>query len=163
MGCSCTVHGKPSLKFFSPFFMSQGGRFPSLPRDFRVYRYQYTLPVLRVFLCKRCRIRTRDHCLISLEGDQYATISLLKSWTRDLAEFYQVFSFCIRLLQMWQFSSLCSSGLKMLEFFLGGKNYILVSDRNRAHGGHESGFIAEVSGFWTLFSLFNIMFIFYRT
>ena len=60
---------------FSSSFFGLRGRSPSLPRDFTVYTV--TLPLLRVFHCERCRIRTRDHCLSSLEHYQWATTSVL--------------------------------------------------------------------------------------
>ena len=53
---------------FAFFFFFPRGRFPSLPRDFIVYTVTFT--VLRVFHCERCQIRTRDHCLSSLEHCQ---------------------------------------------------------------------------------------------
>ena len=46
-------------------------RFPSLSRDFTVYTV--TLPVLIIFQCERCRIRTRDHCFSSLDHNQWDT------------------------------------------------------------------------------------------
>ena len=53
-------------KNFLSFFGLRG--FPSLPRDFTLNTV--TLPVLRVFHYERCRIRTRDHYLSSLERYQ---------------------------------------------------------------------------------------------
>ena len=44
------------LSIFFLYFFGPRGRSPSLPRDFTVYEYTVTLPVLRVFHCERCRI-----------------------------------------------------------------------------------------------------------
>ena len=73
------------LNFFFLSFFCLRGRSLSLPRDFTVCTV--TLPVLRVFHCERCRIRTRDHCLSSLERYQWATTSptarLLRHWGNE--------------------------------------------------------------------------------
>ena len=49
----------------STIFFASGGGFPLCPEIFTVYTV--TLPVLTVFQCERCRIRTRDHRVSSLE------------------------------------------------------------------------------------------------
>ena len=55
--------------FIFPFLGLRGG-FPSLPRDSTVYTVTLHVLVLRVFHYERCRIRTRDHRLSSLERYQ---------------------------------------------------------------------------------------------
>ena len=44
---------------FLSFFLASGGGLPLCPNIFTVYKV--TLPVLRIFHCERCQIRTRDH------------------------------------------------------------------------------------------------------
>ena len=70
--CTKKIHFITCLKLTNISFCLMWG-FPSLRWDFTVYTV--TLPVLRVFHYERCRIRTRDHCLRSLELYQWATTS----------------------------------------------------------------------------------------
>ena len=71
--------------FFLSFF-GRTGRSPSLPRDFIVFR------------CERCRIRTRDYCLSSLECYQWTVhpncprVSKADITDDDILQY--VFNFC---------------------------------------------------------------------
>ena len=61
------------LLFFSIFFLASGGGLPLCPE---ILQYtQWLCLSSEFFHCERCRIRTRDHCLSSLERYQWATTS----------------------------------------------------------------------------------------
>ena len=59
--------------------------------------FYFTLPVYRVFLCKRCRIRTRDHglCNTTSEPPQKETLNSKK------------FEVCIKRLVFWCWVQRC--------------------------------------------------------
>ena len=92
------------LLFFTIIFLSffgHRGRSPSLPRDFIVCKV--ALPVLRVLHCERCRIRTRDYCLRSLERCQLATTSpSLLLWQVQIFQFF--LEHTIFVTEVYQFS-----------------------------------------------------------
>ena len=76
--CTKKIHFITCLKLTNISFCLMWG-FPSLRWDFTVYTV--TLPVLRVFHCERCRIRTRDNCLSSLKANQHWGGGGIPAWS----------------------------------------------------------------------------------
>ena len=69
LNCIVVTKRRHFYLFFFYFFLPQGEVSLSALRD------SDSLPVLRVFHCERCRIRTQDQWLSSLEPYQWATTS----------------------------------------------------------------------------------------
>ena len=141
--------------FFLLLFFGLWGRLPSLPRDFTVYNYTVTLPVLRDFHCKGCRIRTRESGVLPMSHhiSEWATTSpnepphLRRATTSPRLEFLSI---CCWFLP--EFSSKC--WWKLMKHYCCELTEKSVSETNK--------WFHDVKVFWSMWRDFAVDFVMVR-